>query len=65
MKVGVGDLVRLTDEHTIALIVEVAGPNRPRGDALCGIKTYRLAHSTDMSRWVHPERIKEVVSARR
>ncbi len=60
----VGDLVRLADGHTIALIVEVAGPNRPRGNALCGIKTYRLASSTDMSRWVRPERIKEVVSAR-
>ena len=51
----VGDLVRLIDGVTIALIVERSG--------LAG--GYRLASNTDPNWWVLPVQIKEVVSARR
>ena len=51
----VGDLVRLIDGVTIALVVEVS--------RLAG--GYRLASNTDPNWWVLPVQIKEVVSARR
>ena len=51
----VGDLVRLIDGVTVALIVERSG--------LAG--GYRLASRTDPNWWVLPVQIKEMVSARR
>ena len=55
MHMQVGDLVRLIDGVTIALIVERSG-------LAVG---YRLASRTDPNWWVLPVQIKEVVSARR
>ena len=54
----VGDLVRLIDGVTIALVVERIGTNRLAYH-------YRLASNTDPDWWVLPVQIKEVVSARR
>ena len=56
--IKVGDLVRLIDGVTIALIVERIGTNRFSFN-------YRLASNTDPDWWVRGVQIREVVSARR